>query len=98
MIRDDESSIYPAFHQKLEAYARTQGTETDREVALAEPPWPNDSSEMLAYLLARAKEMMSDDSVADPTAALGTAITWLAVTAWFEGGLAERARQRGWSE
>lgn len=56
-----------------------------RHAVMPAHPWPSDDNPMLAYLLRRAQEITQSDDVP-------TAMTWLAVHAWFEGALADRSK------
>jgi hypothetical protein len=84
---DAVSAVERRFTGRLAAYLDEQGTDADREAVMPEPPWPDLNDDMLAFLLARYHEICETSS--DHGAAV-----WLAVHAWFEGGLAERTRQR----
>jgi hypothetical protein len=71
----------------LDRYLDAQGDEAAslRHVVMPADPWPADDNPMLAYLLRRAQEITRSDGAP-------TAMTWLAVHAWFEGALADRSR------
>lgn len=89
-----------AFLRRIDSYITAQETEDDRKAEMPEPPWPDEQNVMLKYLVARADEIMMDrfTSIATAGDAFNEAVMYLSVHAWFEGGLAERARSRGVSE
>lgn len=96
-MHDDEvSTVTQEFAQALMLYVGDQGTCEDRDEAeLGQPPHPDRDSPMLKYLIQRAAEIAEYTWPTDPEGvAAAEAFVWLAVHAWFEGGLAERARAR----
>jgi hypothetical protein len=52
-------------------------------------PWPAKGNPMLGYIIDRAREIVDADGV-------DAALVWLGVHAWFEGGVADRARSVRW--
>ena len=84
---NSESASMREFSDQLAAYLDGQGEQIEmlRSRSQPNPPWPETDSPMLGYLIARAREL----HVSDGTDA---AIVWLAVHAWFEGALDERAK------
>lgn len=88
-----DSKVFLEFSAALDQYITSQDTEADRKAEMPAPPWPTDDNVMLEYLLHRARELILNVTV-DDDAALKPTFVWLAVTAWFEGGLAERGRAR----
>jgi hypothetical protein len=75
--------------EALGAYADRQHPDAQqrRHVSQPEPPWPAIDNVMLRFLIAEALEL----ATTEPTE---TVTLWLAVHAWFEGGLAEIDRAR----
>jgi hypothetical protein len=61
-----------------------EGVEALRSRVQPNPPWPEADNPMLGYLIARAMEIHEEDGPL-------TAITWVAVHAWFESALDTRA-------
>jgi hypothetical protein len=93
---DNQSATLEEYSDRLMTYMSLQDTEADREATAPEPPWPDENNEMLAYLMNRAIEMATKAEMAElPTTEWMRRVTcWLAPHAWYEGGLAERARSR----
>lgn len=82
---DDDSHARALWGERLDSYLEGQeGIESLRSRIQPKPPWPEADNPMLGYLLARALEILEEDGPE-------TAMTWLAVHAWFESALDTRA-------
>ncbi len=82
---DDGSPARVLWGERLNSYLDGQeGIESLRSRIHPNPPWPEADNPMLGYLLARAMEIVVEDGPE-------TAMTWLAVHAWFESALDTRA-------
>jgi hypothetical protein len=81
VIEDD-----PADDVALAGYLAAQAAVAAlRDRPQPEPPWPDPDNVMLDFLIERAKQLAGTDGV-EP------ALVWLAVHAWREAALHERAR------
>lgn len=83
---DEIDASLPRFIETLSAYIDAQDpiAAAMRSQAMPTPPWPEDSNPMLASLSMRATEILRDEGPDGP-------IIWLAVHAWFEGAICDRA-------
>lgn len=82
---DNESPALALWGERLNSYLDGQeGIEALRSRIQPNPPWPEADNPMLGYLLARAAEIHEEDGPE-------TAMTWLAVHAWFESSVDTRA-------
>lgn len=88
MTYRDDSEDSPAlalWGERLAGYFDGQeGVEALRSRIQPNPPWPEADNPMLGYLIARAMEINEDGG-------LETALTWIAVHAWFESAIDTRA-------
>lgn len=85
---DDPDSIEAIreWSDQLAAYIEGQSVvESVRSKPQGTLPWPERDNPMLGYLLSRAGELSASDG-------FPAAMLWLAVHAWFEGAIDERAR------
>lgn len=84
---DPSSDIERRWNDRLTAYLDGQGdlVEELRRRVQPYPPWPEFDNPMIGYLTERALEIADEEGVA-------TAMGWLAVHAWFESAVDERAR------
>lgn len=85
-LDDWDTDSLRRYSQQLVAYLEAQGDTVAalRNRSQPHPPWPEVDNPMLGYLISRAIEAEASDGAR-------TAIAWLAVHAWFEGALHERA-------
>ena len=74
----------------LQAYAAAQGASAAelRTHPQGEPPWPDPHNPMLGHLIGYAYDLVDEVGVQG-------SILWVAVHAWYEGGIAEVARSSG---
>jgi hypothetical protein len=84
---DPSGDVEQRWHDRLTAYLDGQGelVEELRRRVHPHPPWPEADNPMIGYLSERALEIAADDGIE-------TAMVWLAVHAWFESAVDERAR------
>lgn len=82
-----DSDALRAHNERLVAYLDGQGETVEALRSRSQPnePWPEADNPMLRYLIERATELLAVEGTE-------TAVVWLAVHAWFEGTLDERAR------
>jgi len=81
-----EHGDLPGLDEALAGYVAAQGTVAAlRDRPQPEPPWPDPDNVMLDFLITRATDLAATDGV-EP------ALVWLAVHAWREAALHERAR------
>lgn len=82
---DDDGPARELWGERLDSYHDGQeGIEALRSRIQPNPPWPEADNPMLCYLLARAMEIYEESGPE-------TAMTWVAVHAWFESALDARA-------
>ena len=82
---NDTSPAADLWGERVNDYMDGQdGVEALRSRVQPHPPWPEADNPMLGYLIARAMEIHEEDGPL-------TAITWVAVHAWFESALDTRA-------
>ena len=74
----------------LQAYGAAQGDEASRlrTTPQGEPPWPDTHNPMLGYLIRHGADLVDEVGARE-------AILWVAVHAWYEGGIDEVARSSG---
>lgn len=79
----DETRILLEHQAELTPYVDGQGPAVAKLRASSMPaaPWPSPDNPMLAYLLARATDMLSEGST------LKSTLVWIGAHAWFEGAL-----------
>jgi hypothetical protein len=81
----EDSAALKLWRERLSSYLDGQeGIEGLRSRVQPNSPWPERDNPMLGYLIARAMEILEEEG---PQSAL----TWLAVHAWFESALDTRA-------
>jgi len=82
----DDSDALGELHEHLAAYVAAQeGLQPLRDRPQPEPPWPDPANVMLDFLIRRGMELAEAEG---PEAA----VVWVAVHAWREAALDERAR------
>ena len=82
---NDDSPALAEWQERIAPYLDGQeGIEALRSRVQPNPPWPEADNPMLGYLIARAMEIHDE-------AGIETALTWLAVHAWFEAAVDTRA-------
>lgn len=82
---DDGSPALALWGERLNSYLDGQeGIESLRSRAQPNPPWPEADNPILGYLPTRAMEIHEAEGPE-------SAMTWLAVHAWFESALDTRA-------
>lgn len=82
---NDDSPAVALWRERVDSYMDGQeGVEALRRRIQPNPPWPEADNPMLGYLIARAMEIHEEQG---PEAA----IAWVAVHAWFESALDNRA-------
>lgn len=82
---NDDSPAVVLWRERVDSYMDGQeGVEALRRRIQPNPPWPEADNPMLGYLIARAMEIHEEQG---PEAV----IAWVAVHAWFESALDNRA-------
>ena len=82
---NDDSPAAVLWRERVDSYMDGQvGVEALRRRIQPNPPWPEADNPMLGYLIARAMEIHEEQGSE-------AAIAWVAVHAWFESALDNRA-------
>ena len=82
---DSGGDAIERWRSRLTAYLDGMASvEEVRQHSQGQRPWPLPDNPMLGYLLDRASEMLKESKQSD-------VLIWLAVHAWFEGAIAEKA-------